>query len=439
MGCGGAGFPTHVKLRGSADTLLINAAECEPLLGTDRYIVRNFAKRLVDTASLLGSSLSAGRVVIGLKSSYEREIAALKNAMGEGCQVELGLLDSFYPAGDEQVLVYELTGRVVPPAGIPLDVGCVVVNAATLLAIADSVEGRPFTHKYLTVTGDVERPGVLNVPIGTSVAECIRAAGGDIFDGGLVILGGPMMGKRLSPDEARSAAVTKTTSGIITLRRPMAGYMADPPLARMLNRAKAACIRCRQCTDLCPRHLLGHPIEPHRVMRSLAAAGDIKEILDLPEIRAAAVCSECGVCEVIACPMQLSPRSINAAVKRELAAAKIRYPKGEGQSEVSPERGTRKIPTARAAARAGVAKLYHRALSDELVTLTPNRVSLSTRQHIGAPAAPVVNAGDRVVCGDVIAVMDEGKMGAVLHASIDGEVEKVLDGYIVISKRGERP
>lgn len=438
VGCGGAGFPTHVKYGGKAEYLIMNGAECEPLLHTDRYLMRNYAGALVQTLASLAGELCAEHCVIALKREYTDEISALRSAVeGCGAPVRLHLLDSFYPAGDEQTLVYEVAGRVVPPAGIPMDVGCVVSNTATVLAVSDALREIPFTHKYLTVTGEVRSPVVLRVPVGTALEACIALAGGALTGEYCVLLGGPMMGRVLSCEQAREGYVTKTTSGLVVLPadHPLA-ERAGADLVHMLNRARAACIRCSQCTELCPRHLLGHPIAPHQVMR-LLAAGETPESLPLdnPVAQSALLCCECGICELVACPMGLQPRRINALMKKRLAAAGVRYPKGQGQGEVVPERALRKLPTLRAAARAGVLAYRDRPV-ERFEAADTQQVCLALNQQIGAPCVPVVETGARVDEGALIARCPEGKLGADLHASIGGVV-RCVPGAIWISAQKE--
>ena len=340
VGCGGAGFPTHVKLKASPEILIINGAECEPLLRTDRYLMIHEAEKLVSGVDLICRELSIPEGRIALKKTYTKEIEALTAAIEKlHSKVQLHLMDSFYPAGDEQVVVYEVTGKVVPPAGIPLDVGAIVDNVATIIAVADAVSGIPFTEKYLTVTGEVREPSVLKVPVGTSFAQCIEMAGGTTSDKVMVVSGGPMMGAPMSWEAAMNASVTKTTSGILVLPEDGAiDRRRKTQLNHMLNRAKAACIQCTFCTQLCPRHMLGHPLQPHRIMRKMAmnmphqdnneTTKDhwiLPELLEDKDIRQAAICRECGVCEVYACPMGLQPRVVNSLIKGELAQAGIRY------------------------------------------------------------------------------------------------------------------
>lgn len=424
IGCGGAGFPTHAKYNGTIETIIINGAECEPLLQTDRYLMRNKAGELIKAADMLLRETGAGGCVIALKASYTREIGALEEAIRSlGSKVRLHRLESFFPAGDEQTIVYEVTGKVVPPAGIPLNVGCVVNNVATLYSIYEAMEGRPFTQKYLTVTGEVKHPVIAKVPIGTPVGECLKLAGGPLLWDYVVVNGGPMMGKLMTKEEAESAHVTKTMSGLIVLSTDSSiARRSEVTLKHMLNRAKSACIQCSFCSQLCPRALLGHPLEPHRIMRKLSSCRDLTEILDDQDVRNAALCCECGICEVYACPMGLQPRKVNSLLKRELAGAGIRYQRTEGEWKPDPNRNMRKAPTARVASRAGVAA-FEEIRIDELKEITPalsGTVRLALRQSIGAPSQPIVKDGERVKEGQLIAVCPEGSLGSALHASISG-------------------
>lgn len=438
IGCGGAGFPTHVKLGGGAKRLILNGAECEPLLRTDRYVMLHYADKVIRAASAVRTELGGIPCTVALKAAYREETAALRKAIEEiDPEIELFGLDTFYPAGDEQVIVAEVTGSAVPPAGIPLDVGCVMSNVTTMYCICNAMDGMPFTRKILTVNGLVAKPQVIRVSVGTSFAECISLCGGVTDENYIIVAGGPMMGKRMTKEEAECARVGKTTSGILVLSDT--GYIANSmkvSVEHMKNRAKAACIQCSQCTQLCPRHLLGHPIEPHKIMRKIARSNDISELLDDPDIRRAAICCECGVCEIYACPMRLQPRRVNSMLKAELAKAGIRYPKGEGQTDISPMRDSRRVPTRRAAARAGALPFFDACSTDELLSYIPQGVEIALKQGAGAPSVPVVRDGEHVKEGDLIAKCPEGKLGSNLHASIAGTVT-VRSGSIRIDGEDE--
>lgn len=426
VGCGGAGFPTHVKLAKPARWFIVNGAECEPLLRTDRHIMIHHAAALVRTVKAIAGHLGAERFGIALKRTYEKERDALERAIEEtGAAIELFAMDNFYPAGDEQSMVQQITGITVPPAGIPLEVGVVVSNVATVLAVNDAMEDRPLTHKFLTVAGAVAEPVVVHAPIGTPLSECLSLAGGSAIGECRLIEGGPLMGKLIAREDEAAAVVVKTTSGLLAV--PADGYLARLPeisVPHTVNRARSACIQCSFCTMMCPRYLIGHPLEPHRIMRKLAYGGDLDAILDDPDVRQALICCECGICEVYACPMSLQPRRVNVLLKRKFAEAGIRYERPAGEFSAREEFESRKIPTKRITARVGLLEYYGQDAT-RFVEHSPRRVAIPLKQHIGAPAVPTVRMGDRVAPGQLIAACPDGQLGANVHASIGGTVTAV--------------
>jgi Na+-translocating ferredoxin:NAD+ oxidoreductase RnfC subunit len=430
VGEGGAGFPSHVKYAAEAATIIANGCECEPLLHTDQHHMLHHADRIVSALSRLAQVTGAGRSVIALKRKYTQATEILTTAIGSQ-PIEVVLLDNFYPAGDEQVLVREVTGRTVPPLGLPLQVGVVVANVGTLVSVSHAMDGEPLTHKDLTVTGEVANPGMVRAPIGTPLAACLAAAGGAGMPDPVYVIGGPMMGRVVDNEEAFAReVVTKTSGGLIVL--PRGHYLhvnATQRVAHLRNRAAAACIQCRMCTDLCPRQLIGHPFETHRVMRAFGSGDE----LTAENGKLALMCCDCGVCEHFSCPMGLSPRRINQAVKNELRAGKISY---DGSREVREERTTwrefRRVPVPRLAFRLGIARYMDLPTAD-LGELHPTQVRVPLRQHIGAPAQPVVKAGDVVRRGDLIGEIPADALGARIHATLDGTVRSV-DEVVVIAR-----
>ena len=433
VGCGGAGFPTHVKLKGKFEYLIVNGAECEPLLQNDRYLMRNKANEIVLTATHMARELNIPHAVIALKAHYKKETDALRAAINRLCApIELCLMDSFYPAGDEQAIVYEVTGRIVPPGGLPSAVGAVVNNVATIYAIHEALQGRPLIERYVTVTGEVNQPAILQVPIGTPVLRCIELAGGAKIPDYYVVSGGPMMGKPVA--DVKNAVISKTTSGILVLKKDCRLASANNmSVAHMLNRARSACIQCSFCTQLCPRHMLGHPLRPHLIMRKMAVSTDISMLLNDPDIRNAQLCCECGLCEVYACPMGLQPRRINGMIRQKLAEKGIRYENKDSKPTVNPMREVRKAPTAKVAARAGVYP-YESIEIEKLVADKPKIVSLPLKMHAGAPSEPVVSVGQIVSAGTLIAKAQNGKLGSNIHASISGRVAEITDRITIIQK-----
>ena len=428
VGAGGARVPTHVKLNTKVEYFIVNAAECEPLIETDKYLCRTFADRIVKTIPVIAESLGASRKVIALKGAYEKEIAALREAIkNSGSDVEIFEMGYFYPAGDEQTLIQQVTGRCVPERGLPSDVGCVVDNVGTVLNIADALEGKAVTEKYLSVVGEVTHTMQLHVPIGTSVLECVRAAKPTISEFAL-IMGGPMMGKRLtSQAEIEQAVVTKTTGNIMVL--PKDHYLFKKtalPMETVRKQTKSACLQCKMCTDLCPRYLIGHQIRPNLMMRGLwrePSITDNEEYLRM--FGDAANCCSCGVCEMFACPMGLSPRKVNEYLKGEFRKRGIQVPKNP-EAHAREFVQERKTPTNRLVARLGLSEYYgkHPSSCEELSVDT---VFIPFSQHIGKPAAAVKQAGDTVAKGELLAAAAEGALSANIHSSVNGVIEEITD------------
>ena len=432
VGAGGAGFPTHIKLNTKVSNLIVNGIECEPLLETDKYYMRHYADELIKSIELVAEHLGAQRRIIGVKKKNTDEIRALQRAITDNnANIELAVTQNYYPAGDEQMLVKEAIDKIVPPAGIPLNVDTVVTNICTLLDISNAMSDKPVTSRVITVTGAVKKPTLIEVPIGTSIRECIELAGGVGIKDYTVIMGGPMMGSECRRDEISKTYVTKTLGGLIVLPEEHV-IISQKRLSRqhIINRAASACIQCRMCTDLCPRYLNGHPLYPHKVMRAI---GNGEKSLEA--FSSAMLCCECGVCELYACPMKLSPKTVNQMVKSELISQGYRYQVPEGYEVIEDEmREYRKVQTERLISRIDLTE-YEKIHLDNLISYEPNEVIISLKQHIGRPAVAIVSNGDMVLKGECIARMEEGILGASIHASISGRVT-VTNESIKISGEG---
>ncbi len=426
VGAGGAGLPTHVKADATVDTVLVNGASCEPLLMSDPHLMESDVDTMIRGLEAVMGCTGAKKGIICLKGKHAGAMASVRAAAARDSsgRLEVFELMDFYPAGDEHVLVHEALGRTVPERGIPLQVGAVVSNVETLYNVARALDGIPVTHRYLTVAGEVRRPMVVRVPVGTPVEDVLAFAGGPLISEYRVVDGGPMMGKVL-PDASR-AVVTKTTSGLLVLppdHNVVVRKVMEPARVRQIT--NSVCCQCSRCTDLCPRSLLGHSLHPHKLMRVFAS-----QDLESKIAREALLCSECGLCEKFACPMLVSPREVNAQIKKALMQAGIKWESSGTPLETSPFREERRVPTARLLQRLALTEYdTHPGYAGEF---SPARVSIPLRQHIGAPAVCVVSAGSRVKCGDLLGEIPEKAMGARVHASIDGVVESVADGMITI-------
>ena len=177
VGAGGGGFPAHVKLAARADTLIANGAECEPLLHKDAAAMEHFSAQVVKGMLLAMEATGAKEGIVGIKAKKQGAVKAMTDAC-QGTPLRVHPLGDYYPAGDEYDLVHETTGRLIPPAGIPIHVGCVVNNVETFINIAAAAEGRPVTHKLVTLAGAVKHPVTLRAPIGTTYREAITTAAG---------------------------------------------------------------------------------------------------------------------------------------------------------------------------------------------------------------------------------------------------------------------
>lgn len=429
VGAGGAGFPSHVKFNAKASCFIVNGIECEPLLETDKYYMRHHTPELVAGMGIIGKQLEADRLVIGIKSKNKREIEAVENEIAkQGLSIEVHKAENYYPAGDEQMLIKDVTGKSVPQASIPISVGVVVSNVATVIDVYNSTKGKSVTRRVITVTGAVKSPTLINVPIGTSIQQCVDLAGGTALSDYKVILGGPMMGQHCLGSQTASVYTTKTLGGIIVLPSDHHIFLKNELTEnQIIKRAASTCIQCRMCTDLCPRYMNGHPLEPHKIMRAVGSG-----VSSLDALRSVQLCCECGVCEMYACPMEMSPKKMNQAVKGQLRAHNLRYElPGNFKTEASDMRGYRKVQTDRLIARLGLSKYSHIHL-DEVVWYDPNSVRIKLSQHIGHPAVCVVSEGTEVSAGDCIADIPESALGAPIHASIAGIVTAVQD-YIEIT------
>lgn len=428
VGAGGAGFPTHVKLKAQADTVIINGAECEPLLRVDQQLMTIRAADLLDALELIVDAVGASRGVVYLKEHYHEAVKALEQVISAHPRLSIHKVAAFYPAGDEQVAVYEVTGRVVPEGGIPLNVGVVVSNVETVLNVLDAVrKGKPVIDKYVTLTGEVRTPKTVKVPLGITVAEILELAGGPTVKHFKVINGGPMMGRIVSLD----SPITKTTKGLIVLPEdhPLL-HSLDRPIPKMLRDARVACMQCSMCSEVCPRGLLNHRIQPHKMMR-LAAYGSLCDPSYTP--MNAYLCCGCRLCEY-ACVMGLQPWKLNNTLKGELGKRGIRNSLHNQPKKAAPFREYKHYPVHKLIGQLGLRKYDVPAPMTEEDVSGYNRVTLPLRQGVGAPAQPVVKVGDKVERGALVAAIPQGKLSASLHTSITGTVVSVTGTEIVVQK-----
>ena len=424
VGAGGAGFPSYAKLSDKAETIILNCAECEPLLKVHRQVLEEYTYEILSALSDIVKVTGAKQAIIGIKSHYASTIRAIEGEISDFPCVSIHKLDSVYPAGDEVILIKEIIGKAPDPGALPISVGTIVCNVESVYNVWRATRGHSVTHKYVTVAGEVKNPLTLRVPIGTKISQLVTAAGGVTVDDPEYISGGPMMGKLISPSDV----VTKTTNAIIVLPADHNVILNKKRNFKInLRRTMSVCCQCRSCTDLCSRHVIGYPVEPHAVMRLYSNGG----MGDKSVLLGAMFCSGCGLCETYSCPQGLSPRSIIAEMKTDARKNGIKPPQGIKPADVK-DADLKKVSVERLCARLGLTRYDVAAPIEE--DFNTRTVKIPLAQGIGVPAIPCVSEGDIVKCEDVIAKVPDGALGADVHASMDGKITTVTERYIKITK-----
>ncbi len=421
VGAGGAGFPTYVKANSKAEFVLANGAECEPLIHKDVELMLHFPEQIVSGMAMMMKATGASGGKFGIKEKHSEAIDVLAPFVKKS-GIEFSLLGDFYPSGDEYELVYAATGRLIPPAGLPLHVGCVVNNVETLYNIHQAANNIPVTEKFISIAGAVASPKSFRVPIGISFREILAAAGGATADEFGIFISGLMMGK-LSFD--LDDVVTKTTAGLIIL--PASHFLVSrksQPQKNMNRIGKSACDQCSYCTEFCPRYLLGYEVQPHKVMRSLG----FTQMGTQHWNQWAELCCACGLCTLYACPEDLFPKESCDQAKVEMRNEGIKFVQ-QKEVRVHPMKESRRVPQSQLRKRLNVedcetpfdAREFH-----------PESVMIKLSQHVGKAASPVVSVNDRVQKGTLIASVSEKNLGVNIHSSISGTVAQITDSFIEI-------
>jgi electron transport complex protein RnfC len=288
-GMGGAGFPTQVKVSTGEKIkfLIINAAECEPYITADDLLIREHSPSILDGINILDRLLSPEYILIGIEDNKPEAIKALKQASAENEKIQVCVLPTKYPTGGEKQLIQILTGQEVPVGGLPSSLGIVMQNIATCFAIADAViNDIPLIKRVVTVSGQaLQKPQNVWSLLGTPVGFLLQQCGYPNKEKKHIIMGGPMMGYSLPTDQV---PVVKTTNCILA---PSEKEISSP---YSTGTGEVECIRCGQCSDVCPAQLL-----PQELQWS-AKAKDHQQLNKLNLFD----CIECGACAYV-CPSQI--------------------------------------------------------------------------------------------------------------------------------------
>lgn len=278
VGLGGAGFPTHVKLNvpkdKPIDTLIINAAECEPYITADHREALENTEAVISGIKAVCKFLNIKRAIIAVEDNKPGVIEVLKKASDEDKKIGILALRSRYPQGAEKVLVKSCTGRSIPMGKLPADVGCLVMNITSVGFLGNYLKtGMPLVTKRVTVDGSaVQNPQNVIVPIGTKISDVIAFCGGYKTEPKKILMGGPMMGLALASDDL---PILKQNNGILAFGEKEA-HLSEP----------TSCIRCGHCVFGCPMHLIPAQLEKYSNAKNIEKLEEY-DVMD---------CIECGTC-----------------------------------------------------------------------------------------------------------------------------------------------
>ena len=425
VGAGGAGFPSFGKLTDGASFLVINAVECEPLMYTDLTLCD---EKLDDIVVGMRAVMEFANIPEGLLCI--KDYRALRLGLADGQVLAEGVrvkhVPNVYPMGDEINLIYTATGRLVQPGHLPISQGIIVYNAETVYNIGLAVRrDQPVVEKWLTIGGNVPEVLCVRVPIGMKVTDLFKQLNVTVPENHVVIDGGPSMGTIVN---VRSAVVTKTTKALLILPDDIPAVTGKLRTANEnLRMAASTCCQCTRCTDMCPRHLLGFPIEPHKMVRATLSTAQITPELVLN----ATLCCGCDICGTFACCQGISPMQVIKEFKNILGKHRVRYMADPNDHfNVSPDREFRMLNAAKWKDMLGVTK-FDRYPTYVETPVTARHVEIKMSQHIGAPSVPAVAVGDVVTVGQMIASAGNG-LSVPQYASIAGKVTHVDDRVIVI-------
>lgn len=400
------------------------AADGAPLVASARRLAAAEPAALLHGLRVAMAATGAPRGLIAVEARAAELVRALEPELPEGGAVAIAAVPDVAGCGDPAELCRDAAGVSVPPGADPLDHGVLVVSAAALCDLA-AAPRQPVVDRVVTVAGDVLRPGVRRVPVGTAIEDLVAAAGGASCGPAWLALGdGPLDGRPLGRDDVvgkTTRAVTVVAGGSDLARR------ARVALGDQVRRSLSACEGCAMCSEVCPPRLLGAPLRPHELVRALSG-----HAVSWERLAAARHCTGCALCDV-ACPSGLSPRGLVAAIVRAVADRAAAAPADLAAAAPHPERDARRLSIALVALRLG---LEGRDLAPpwDPAPVLPERVAIPFGASARGAAWPVVAAGARVRRGELVAAPDEGRPGVAMHASIDGGVAEIAGGAVVIER-----
>ena len=410
-------------------TIILNCAQYEPLIHTQEVLLFKYTREIIRTFAKIGKTFNANNIIIAAGKKDVELIECLKDILDDYPSLSLKIFDGAYPAGDEYVLTYELTGKVIPADSSPICEGIAIFNPESVYNMYMHVnKGVQDTHKWVSVLGEVKNPITLRVPVGVKAEAIVKMAGAITCENPVYILGGPMSGKIGN----KYSRIDKSTDAIIILPEDhQVVYNKKANSSIELKRAASSCCNCMRCTDLCPRHLLGHPVDPYAFIR----AASYKDMNNLDTFLNTMFCSSCGLCEMYSCIQGISPRLLLTEYKNGLKENGIVDFKAS-VSEVDNERKYRKISIKRLTSRLGLTR-YDRVTKFKEFNLSGEDIRISLNDNSKYPADILVKENDSVTNGQLLAKYDKEDL-LPIYSGVDGIVTEVTEGYILIENQGGR-
>ncbi len=424
--------PTYVKLSSKADLVIANGAESEPLLHSEKSLLHEKPELIIDGIKIAMEATGAPKAVIAVRSSEKERMRSLYSLLKEEKNIDIFYLEDFYPSGDEPILVYEVTKKLIPEGKTPLDKGIVVEKLLSFAWMYQGYHGKPVTERPISVVGEVQRPQVTWFPIGTLYKDILNFAGGTTVDlkNAVVFDGGPLQGEVVKD---LNIGIGKNTSAVMVLPKDhKVSKVKMKNLEEMILQNQGVSGDSSMMEDLCPRYQLGYDIHPSEVIKSL----HFPLMMKPSSLRSAYSCNDCSLCEYMgSSTLNESPRLIYNEFKKNLARQekKVFLKSGEKVNKVRLNYHYNKVSCSHLIKQVQVEKYdsFNRSI---LPKTNPQKVRVPVTRHKGTPAKPVVVEGQTLKMGDVIAFSPPGELGTTYHASIPGRVSEINDHWVEIIK-----
>ena len=410
-------------------TIILNCAQFEPLIHTQKLLLNEYGREIIRTFARIGDNFKSENIIIAAGKADEDTIELLEDIVSDHKSVSLKIFDGAYPAKDEYVLTYELTGQNISADSSPFEEGILIFDVESVYNMYLELEkGLHMTHKWVSLLGEVECPVTIRVPIGTKAGDVIKYAGKITCDNPVYLIGGPVSGK----PGTKYTRIDNTTDAIIILPEDHQVICKKKTNSSIeLKRAFSSCCNCMRCTELCPMNLLGHPVDPH----GFIVAASIENMDNTDKFLNTMFCSSCGLCEMYSCVQGISLKHILTDYKKGLLENGITIHHTDSNA-VNDDRKYRKISLKRLTSHLALSR-YDKLTSLKEISWSDNNVKISLIENKDCPAKAIVKLNDLVTEGQMVATFDNDNKFPI-YSGISGVVTEVTEQYIFIENQGGR-